>query len=78
MESLRERIRKQLADRYTQDLETGTLTINGAKQMIVHLKNALEKVKKTHRRVVVEGQEQLGSLSSMEIEDQISALKWTL
>lgn len=75
MESLREKIRKQLANRYRQDLETGTLTINGAKQMIVHLQNALEKVKKTNRRIVVEGQEQLGSLSSIEIEDQISALK---
>ena len=45
MESLREKIRKQLADRYRQDLEKGTLTINGAKQMIVHLQNALEKMK---------------------------------
>jgi ribosomal protein L32E len=75
MESLREKIRKRLANRYRQDLETGTLTINGAKQMIVHLQTDLEKVKKTNRRIVVEGQEQLGSLSSIEIEDQISALK---
>jgi hypothetical protein len=75
MESLREKVRKQLADRYRQDLEKGTLTINDVKQMILQLQNALETVKKTHRRIVVEGQEQLGSSSSMEIEDQISALK---
>jgi hypothetical protein len=75
MELLREKVRKQLAHRYRQDLEKGTLTINDAKQMIFHLQNALETAKKTNRRIVVKGQEQLGSLSSMEIEDQISALK---
>jgi hypothetical protein len=75
MESLREKVRKQLADRYRQDLEKGILTINDAKQMILHLQNVLETVKKTDRRIVIEGQEQLGSLSSMEIEDRISALK---
>jgi hypothetical protein len=75
MESLREKVRQQLAHRYRQDLEKGTLTINDAKQMIVHLQNALETAKKTNRRIVVESQEQLGSLSSMEIDDQISALK---
>ena len=75
LESLRENFRKQLADQYKRDLENGSLTITGIQQMIDQLQTALEKAKKTSRRVLVEGQEQLGSLGAMEIEDQISALR---
>jgi len=75
LESLREKVRKQLADRYKRDLEKGSLTIADIQQMIHQLQTALKKAKKTNRRLLVEGQEHLGSLSTMEIEDQISALK---
>jgi mRNA degradation ribonuclease J1/J2 len=75
LESLREKVREQLADRYKRDLEKGSLTIADIQQMMHQLQTALEKAKKTNRRVLVEGQEHLGSLSTMEIEDQISALR---
>ena len=68
-------IRKQLAARYKHDLEKGLLTDAKIKQMILHLENALEKTKKNAKRVTVEGQEDLGTLGVMEIEDQISALR---
>ena len=78
LESLREKVRKQLADRYKRDLEKGSLTIADIQQMIHQLQKALEKAKKTNLRVLVKGQEHLGSLGIMEIEDQISALRRTL
>jgi pyruvate-formate lyase len=75
LESLREKVRRQLADYYKSDLEKGDLTAAEIQKMIHDLQIALEKARKTDRRVLVEGQEQLGSLSAMEIEDQISALR---
>ena len=75
MESLREKVRVQLAGRYKRDLEKVVLTIADIQRMIHQLQNALEKARKTNRRVIVEGQEHLDSLSSMEIEDQMSALR---
>lgn len=75
MESLRENLRKQLADRYRRDLENRSLTIADIQQMINRLQTALEKAKKTNSRVLVEEQEHMGSLSAVEIEDQISALR---
>lgn len=75
MESLREKVREQLAARYKRDLENGSLTVADIQKMIQQLQAALEKVKKTNRRVLVKGQEHLGSLSMMEIKDQISALR---
>ena len=78
MESLREKIRRQLAARYKHDLEKGFLTVASIQEMIHQLQRALEKAKRTNRRALVEGHEQLGSLSEMEIEDQISALRHIL
>jgi adenylosuccinate synthase len=75
LESSRENFRKQLANQYKRDLENGSLTIADIQQIIDQLQTALEKAKKTNRRVLVEGQEHMGSLSAMEIEDQISALR---
>ena len=75
LESLREKFRRQLTDRYKRNLEIGSLTIADIQQMIFQLQTALEKAKKTNRRVLVEGQEHLGSLSTMEIKDQISTLR---
>ena len=43
--------------------------------MILQLETALEKTKKNGKRLIVEGQEDLGTLGVMEIEDQISSPK---
>ena len=72
---LRANIRKQLAARYKLDLEKGLLTDAKIKQMILQLETALEKTKKNAKRVTVEGQEDLGTVGVIEIEDQISALQ---
>jgi hypothetical protein len=75
LETSRENVRRQLAACYKHDLEKGSLTVADVQEMLHQLLKALEKAKRTNRRVFVEGQEQLGSLSEMEIEDQISALR---
>jgi hypothetical protein len=72
---VRANTRKQLAARYKHDLEKGLLTDAKIKQMVIQLETALEKTKKSAKRVIVEGQEYLGTLGIMEIEDQISALQ---
>lgn len=75
MESIRGKIRKQLAARYRQDLEKGIVTLEEIQELIEHLQSALEKARKTNRRVLVEGQEHMGNLSDAEIEDQMSAFR---
>ena len=75
MESLRERNRHQLATEYKSQLEKGTITMAEIQEMITQLQTALEKARKTNRRVLVEGQEHMSTLSDMELEDQISALR---
>lgn len=75
MESLRERNRQQLADRYKSQLEKGTTTMAEIQELMRQLQSALEKARRTNRRVRIEGQEHMGTLSDLDIEDQISALR---
>lgn len=72
------KFRKQLVDHYKHDLENGALTVDRIQQMAQQLEIALRKAKKTRRRVIVEGQESLGSMGVAEIEDQIFALQETM
>lgn len=72
------KFRKQLVDHYKHDLENGALTVDRIQQMAQQLETALRKAKKTKRRVIVEGQESLGSVGVAEIEDQIFALQETM
>lgn len=72
------KFRKQLIDHYKHDLENGTLTVDRIQQMAQQLEIALRKAEKTKRRVIVEGQESLGSMGVAEIEDQIFALQETM
>lgn len=78
MNVLRERIRRQLAAKYRRDLREGHLTAAKARELLDRLQEALEKAKRTNRRVTIEGQEALGTLSEAEIEDQLSALRRVL
>jgi hypothetical protein len=48
------------------------------KQMISQLELALEKAKRTEKRIVVIGQENFGTLGVREIEDQLFALQETV
>jgi hypothetical protein len=72
---LRENFRKQLVTRYKNDFRNGFLTLVMVKQMVSLLELALEKAKRTKQRVVVEGQEDFGTLGVKEIEDQLFALR---
>jgi hypothetical protein len=78
LEPFRVKFRKQLVDHYKHDLENGALTVDRIQQMAQQLETALRKAKKTKRRVIVEGQESLGSVGVAEIEDQIFALQETM
>ena len=75
---LRENFRKQLVTRYKNDFRNGLLTLVMVKQMVSRLEVALERAKRTKKRVVVEGQEDFGTLGVMEIEDQLFALRATV
>lgn len=70
---LREKFRKQLMTRYRRDLREGVLTLDQARKLLDQLQKALEKAKRTNRRVSIEGQE--ATWSEAEIEDQLSALR---
>jgi len=73
LSGLRERFRKQLKARYRCDIREGFLTVDQAHELLHKLQKALEKAKRTNRRVAINGQD--GTWSEGEIEDQFLALK---
>lgn len=75
MKAIRANARKQLIEKYRQDFKNGFLTRTSIQLLLQQLETALVKAKKTHRRVLVKGQEDFGSLSVAEIEDQIFAFR---
>jgi DNA-binding transcriptional regulator YbjK len=75
IDDLRAKFRKQLYERYKHDLKEGILTADQAQQLLKRLKDALEKAKRSNRRVAIEGQ--TGTWSTEELEDQLSALRMT-
>jgi len=59
--------------RYRRDFREGVLKLDQARKLLDQLQKALEKAKRTNRRVTIGGQE--GTWSEAEIEDQLSALR---
>lgn len=74
-DSFRQGIRRQLTARYRQAARNGSLTPAMIRENISQLEAALAKARRTNGRVIVEGQEHLGTLSEVEIEDQLYAIK---
>lgn len=63
-------------NRYRRDFREGVLTSDQAHKVLDQLRKALEKAKRTNRRVSIDDQE--GTWSEAEIEDQLSAIKQVL